>query len=126
MFFKNREGILHTKLYNEVTLISFKDGEVVLNTEKISDKSFNRVVAKFISTWTGRIWQVKSSTSNLGKSLHDEDIINQQKEIELMKNNHQVKKILEEFPDSRIHSITELAEVNSSEDLTNLKIKKEK
>jgi len=126
MFFKNREGILHTKLYNDVTLISFKDGEVILNTEKISDKSFNRTIAKMISTWTGRIWQVNSSTSNLGKSLYEEDIINQQKEIELMKNNIHVKKILNEFPASKIHAITELTDINYDEELVNLNIEKEK
>ena len=126
LFFKNREGILHTKLYNEVKLISFKQGEVVLNTESINDKSFNRSVAKLISTWTGRIWQVQSSSSNLGKSLYEEDILNQQKEIELMKNNIEVKKILNEFPESKIHSITELAEVNTDEEVLNSNIKKEK
>ena len=76
MFFKNREGLLHTKLYNDVKLVSFKEGEVTLNTSKINDTAFNRTVAKLISKWTGRIWQIHSSTSNLGKSLHDEDIIN--------------------------------------------------
>ena len=126
MFFKNREGILHTKLYNDVMLISFKDGEVVLNRENISDKNFNRTVAKLISKWTGRIWQIHSSTSNLGKSLYEEDIINQQKEIEVMKNNLEVKKILEMFPDSKIHSITELAEVNTNEEKINFDLKKEK
>ncbi len=126
MFFKNREGIFHTKLYNEVKLISFKEGEVILNTEKINDKSFNRSISKLISTWTGRIWQIHSSTSNLGKSLYEEDIIIQQKEIELMKNNPEVKKILNEFPESEIHSITDLTEVNANEESFNLDIKKEK
>ena len=126
MFFKNREGILHNKLYNDVSMISFKDGEVVINTSKISDPSFNRNIAKLISTWTGRIWQVNSSTSNIGKSLYEEDIINQQKEIELMKDNLEIKKILKEFPNSEIHSITELSEVNSSEELMGSEIKKEK
>ncbi len=125
-FFKNREGIIHTKLYNDVTLISFKDGEVILNTEKISDKSFNRTVSKLISKWTGKIWQINSSTSNLGKSLYEEDIINQQKEIELMKNNTEVKKILKEFPQGKIHSITELTDVNINEEIINSNIKKEK
>ncbi len=126
IFFKKREGILHTKLYNDVSLISFNDGHVVLNTEKIADKSFNRKVAKLISTWTGRIWQINSSTSNLGKSLYEEDIINQQKEIELMKNNIQVKKILEEFPKSRIHSITGVTDANLNDEVINSNIKKEK
>ncbi len=126
IFYKNREGILHTKLYNDAILISFKEGEVVLNTNKINDKTFNRTVAKLISTWTGRIWQINSSTSNLGKSLYEEDIINQQKKIELMKNNIHIKKILNEFPKSRIHSITELTDVNVNEDVINSNIKKEK
>ena len=126
MFFKYREGILHTKLYNDAKIVSFKDGEIYLNIDKITDKSFNRKIAKLISKWTGRIWQVNSSTSNLGKSLYEEDIINQQKEIEIMKNNIDVKKLMKEFPDSEIHSITELGEVNSQEETINTNIKKEK
>ena len=127
MFFKNREGLLHTKLYNDVKLVSFKEGEVTLNTFKINDTAFNRTVAKLISKWTGRIWQIHSSTSNLGKSLHDEDIINQQKEIEIMKNHPEVKKILKEFPESKIHAITELGEINDDDrDINQPKMKKEK
>ena len=127
MFFKNREGLLHTKLYNDVKLVSFKEGEVTLNTSKINDTAFNRTVAKLISKWTGRIWQIHSSTSNLGKSLHHEDIINQQKEIEIMKNHPEVKKILKEFPESKIHAITELGEINDDEtDINQPKMKKEK
>jgi hypothetical protein len=59
--------------------------------------------------------------------LHDEDIINQQKEIEIMKNHPEVKKILKEFPESKIHSITELGEINDDEaDINQPKMKKEK
>ncbi len=127
MFFKNREGLLHTKLYNDVQLVSFKEGEITLNTSKINDTGFNRTVAKLISKWTGRIWQINSSTSNLGKSLHHEDIINQQKEIEIMKNHPEVKKILKEFPESKIHAITELGEINDNDaDINQTKMKKEK
>ncbi len=126
MFFKNREGILHSKLYNDVKLVSFKQGEVVLNIEKINDISFIRSIGKLISTWTGRIWQIHTSTSNIGKSLYEEDIIIQQKEIELMKNNPKVKKILREFPESNIHSITELTEINTDEENIYLDITKEK
>ena len=94
--------------------------------KKFQISTFNKNVSKLISKWTGRIWQVNSSTSNLGKSLFEEDIINQQKEIELMKNNTEVKKILEEFPESRIHSISELTNVNEDKEVTTLSVKKEK
>ena len=126
MFFINREGMLHSKLYNDVKLISFKDGELVVNISKISDKYFTKNIGKLISTWTGRIWQIKTSSSNLGKSLYEEDIINQQKEIELMKDNLLVKKILNAFPLTKIHSISDLTDVNSNEEKVYFNIKKEK
>ena len=122
---KNKLDRINTELNDMMNSSSFKEGEIIINTQKISDKSFNRTIAKLISKWTGRIWQVHSSTSNIGKSLNEEDIINQQKEIELMKNNNLVKKILIEFPESSIHSITELTDVNTNEDIINSKIKKE-
>ena len=58
--------------------------------------------------------------------MNEEDIINQQKEIELMKNNSKVKKILKEFPDSKIHSITQLIDTKDNEVIIDSKIRKEK
>ena len=43
-----------------------------------------------------------------------------------MKNNSEIKKILNEFPESKIHAITELGEVNNIEEKLNIKTKKEK
>ena len=126
MFFLNREGMLHSKLYNDVKLIAFKDGELTINISRISDKYFTKNISKLISKWTGRIWQIKTSSSNLGKSLYEEDIINQQKEIELMKDNLLVKKILNAFPLTKIHSISDLTDVNSNEEKVYYNIKKEK
>ena len=126
MFFLNREGMLHSKLYNDVKLIAFKDGELTINISRISDKYFTKNISKLISKWTGRIWQIKTSSSNLGKSLYEEDIINQQKEIELMKDNLLVKKILNAFPLTKIHSISDLTDVNSNEEKVYFNIKKEK
>ncbi len=110
LFYKKREALLHTQLYNSVKLISFKEGEIVVNTSLIRDQHFNRNVAKLISRWTGRIWQVHSSDSNIGSSLSEEDIIDQQNEIKIMKNQPEVKKILDALPGLSIHSITDITE----------------
>ena len=91
-------------------LISFKDGEITINTSLIKDQHFNRNVAKLISKWTGRIWQIHSSDSNIGSSLSEEDIIDQQNEIKTMKNHNEVKKILEALPGLSIHSITDITD----------------
>ena len=101
---------MHTNLYNNVKLISFKEGEIEINSSSISDKHFNRTIAKLISKWTGRIWQVSSSTSNLGQSLYEEDLIQEQKEIEQMKDDPEIKKLLDSFPGIKIHSITNIKE----------------
>ena len=43
-----------------------------------------------------------------------------------MKNHPEVKKILKEFPESKIHAITELGEINDNDaDINQTKIKKE-
>ena len=110
LFHKKKEGILHTYLYNNVKLVSFKEGEIVINSEAITDPHFNRTIAKLISKWTGRIWQVSTSSSNIGKSLYEEDLLIQQKEIEIMKNDPQIKQILNKYPGVKIHSITNIHE----------------
>ena len=61
-----------------------------------------------MSKWTGRIWQIHSSSSNIGKSLYEEDLINQQKEIEKIKNHPKMKEILQVFPEASIHSISSI------------------
>ena len=117
MFYQKREGILHTYLYNNVKLISFKEGEVVINIKSVVDPHFTRTIAKLISKWTGRIWQVSSSSSNIGKTLQEEDLIFQQKEIERIKDDPEVKTILDSFPGVKIHSITEINETSKDKDL---------
>ena len=109
-FYIKREALLHTQLYNSVKLISFKEGEVTINTSAIRDPHFNRNVAKFISKWTGRIWQIHSSDSNVGSSLSEEDVVNQQNEIKVMKNHPEIKKILDALPGLSIHSITDITD----------------
>ena len=118
LFYQKREGMLHTYLYNSVKLVSFKEGEVVINTGKITEPNFSRTIARYISKWTGRIWQVSSSNSNIGKTLQAEDIINQQKEIDLMKNDSEIKLILETFPGTKIHSITPITETSEDKNET--------
>ncbi|MDC0037064.1 DNA polymerase III subunit gamma/tau [Alphaproteobacteria bacterium] len=118
LFYKNKEAILHTHLYNNVKLILFTEGEIEINSSSISDKNFNRSVAKLISKWTGRIWQVSGSTSNLGQSLYEEDLIQEQKEIDQMKEDSEVKNLLDSFPGIKIHSITNIKETIIEENET--------
>ena len=99
---------MHAHLYNSTKLISFKEGEVVINAEKILDHNFSRTIARNISKWTGRIWNISTSSSNIGKTLQEEDIMMKQKEIELMKKDPEVQKILNKYQGVSIHSITKI------------------
>ena len=127
LFYQKREGILHTLLYNSVKIVSFKEGEITINTEAITDPHFTRTIAKFVSKWTGRIWQISTSSSNIGKTLYEEDLLNQQKEIEIMKNDSEIKQILKKYSDVKIHSITNieetLDETITSDDIQQIKEK---
>ena len=51
-----------------LNLFLLKKEMLVINTEKITDPNFIRTIAKLVSKWTGRIWQINNSTtSNIGK-----------------------------------------------------------
>jgi hypothetical protein len=50
------------------------------------------------------------SDSNVGMSLYEEDIIEQQKKIEHMKSDPEIKSILESLPGTTIHAITNINE----------------
>jgi len=127
LFYQKREGMIHAYLYNNAKLISFKEGEVIINAKKIGDPHFTRTIAKQVSTWTGRIWQVISSTSNVGKTLYEEDLIDQQKEIDKMKNDKEIKILLDIFPGVKIHSITDINEtIDEKIPSDNLRQKKER
>ena len=102
--------MIHTFLYNNAKLVSFKEGEVIINTSSIVDQHYLRTIAKLASTWTERIWQISSSTSNIGKTLYEEDIILQQKDIEVMKTDPEIRNILETFSGVYIQSITNINE----------------
>ena len=125
LFYQKKEGMLHTYLYNSAKLVSFKEGEVIINAKSISDPNFNRTIAKLVSTWTGRIWQVSTSTSNVGQTLYEEDLIEQQKEIKLMKNDPEIKRILDTFPGVTIHSITDINQT-TEENISSIEIQKTK
>ena len=127
LFYQKREGMLHAYLYNNAKLISFKEGEVVINAKTVTDPHFTRIIAKLVSTWTGRIWQVISTNSNIGQTLYEEDLVEQNKQIDKMKNDPEVKNILDMFPGVKIHSITNIVETAKEEvSLDTLKEKKEK
>ena len=118
LFYQKREAMLHTYLYNNAKLISFKEGEVIFDAKFVADSHFTRTISKLISTWTGRIWQINTSESNIGKSLYEEDLINQHKEIELMKGDIEVKKLLDAFPGVSIHSITNINQTPDENELS--------
>jgi DNA polymerase III subunit gamma/tau len=100
--------MLHTYLYNNTKVIAFKEGEVEINVNSIADPHFTRTISKLVSKWTDRIWQVYSSTSNIGQTLYEEDLIEQKKEIDRMKEDPEIKEILSLFPDAKIYSITNI------------------
>ena len=108
LFYQKKEAMLHTYLYNNTKLISFEEGKITVNIEKISDPHFSRTVAKLVSKWTDRIWQITISDSNIGKTLYEEDLIIQQKEIEKMNKDLEVRDILTKYPGTKIHSISKI------------------
>ena len=125
LFHKYREPILYTKLYNQVKLISFEEGKVVINNNLLNDSDFIKTVTKLSLKWTGRIWNISLSDSKTGSTLAEEDIVIKQKKIENIKNDFDIKKIFEIFPGSTIHSIEKIDDIKNEDTEENLESIKE-
>ena len=108
LFHQYREGLLFTKLYHKVRLISFEEGKIIINIDSIKEPDFLRIISKLALKWTGRIWNITSSSSKIGNTLEEQEIINHKKKIEETKKDPEIKKILELFPCSSIHYIEEM------------------
>ena len=59
LFYQKREGMIHTYLYNNVKLVSFKEGEVVINAKIIENPHFTRTIAKLIAEYFGKPLKIK-------------------------------------------------------------------
>ena len=105
LFYKYREPLMYSKLYNQVRLISFEEGKLVINIDDLKEKNFPKQVIKLVSKWTGRIWTISLSDNKTGKTLAEEDIIIKENELEKVKKYPDIKRILDDFPGSKIHSI---------------------
>ena len=58
--------------------------------------------------------------------MYEEDLMNQQKEIEIFKKDEDINKILDQYPGSKIHSISDIHESKDESTFVNNKLSKEK
>lgn len=105
---KWREPVLHSQLYNHARLVSFKDGEVILNLLETGQSDLVEKLNRILRENTGKTWIVKKSTTDEGQPTLAQ--VAAEKEAKLKKEVSEgplVKSVLESFPGSKIERIDE-------------------
>lgn len=106
-FFKEQnEHIMHDHLMNDVSLVSFKEGEITLQILNQLDKGFISQLSQILKKYTGIEWKIEiidGNDNNISKKTIAEEIdLENIKNLEEIKKTKNVQNILELFPNSQV------------------------
>jgi DNA polymerase-3 subunit gamma/tau len=102
LFCQNKELVLYHHLLEDVRLIQFEPGKLVISPDHNVPKDFCAKVASYLQEWTGSNWLVSVSKVTGGTTIGAQQNAQQQALVEQVANETEVKEVLEMFPGARI------------------------
>jgi DNA polymerase-3 subunit gamma/tau len=108
---EHREPLLYTHLLQDVQVISYNPGHLILHVLPEVSRHFPLTLKNFLENATKREWKIEISPQEGLPSLKKQQEIAMQEQIENCKNHPLVKKALELFPESVIQNVTLSASV---------------
>lgn len=107
LFKKKKEILHHTHLIEDVSLVSFETGKIVLKLIDVQ-KDFPNKIAKLLKTWTNESWIVSASDDEGEQTIAQKNIDHENDLKQKMTNEPEINKILEVFPNSYINNIEKI------------------
>jgi len=113
LFETKREPLLYSHLYNDVRLISFAQGRVVVRPINHIPTDFAARVSRYLSQWTGEKWLLTYGEEEGEPSLREQEAAAQRQRMAYAKSHPSVQKIMALFPDSEVVSVEPVSEETS-------------
>jgi DNA polymerase-3 subunit gamma/tau len=108
MFGDHKEGLLHAYLTNNVRLVSFAPGTIVCVTEGRPPPDLAPTVARRLSDWTGRNWEVRLTSEGGGSTLAEQATATRHGARQLAGEDPLVQQALEVFPGAEITDVRDM------------------
>lgn len=105
LFSDKKEPILASHLEYDVQVTKYSPGEIHLFVPKSLSSIFVRTVREKLMQWTGHNWKFIQENDASGTTLADQKKVQQQELMSRLRQNPEIQKILEAYPDAKINTI---------------------
>ena len=117
LFGQHREIMLHALLMNDVHLVSFAPGKVVVRLSPQAQKHRLREISDRLKEWTGRPWIIETSFDEGGETLGDRARAEKNAIAERLKGSAPVRALEAAFPGIRLVDIRERKSAGPADDV---------
>jgi len=107
LFEKHRELMLSTQLKQHTRLVSFMPGKIELRLTSAMPRDFLPKVSECLTRWTGQLWKVVMSEGEGDASLHEQEQVRKDKQLQQAQAHPLVSSVLEQFPGAKIVNVKE-------------------
>ena len=108
-----KEIKLKYELENNVNLISFKNRNIEISFNENLDNNFIKNLTYKLLDWTGERWIITLSKRIVSKTIKEVKKINENNDLEELKNSDKYKKAISLFPDLEIVNVKNLEDENN-------------
>ena len=108
-----KEIKLKYELENNVNLISFKNRNIEISFNENLDNNFIKNLTYKLLDWTGERWIITLSKRIVSKTIKEVKKINENNDLEELKNSDRYKKAISLFPDLEIVNVKNLEDENN-------------
>ena len=108
-----KEIKLKYELENNVNLISFKNRNIEISFNENLDNNFIKNLTYKLLDWTGERWIITLSKRIVSKTIKEVKKINENNDLEELKNSDRYKKAISLFPDLEIVNVKNLKDKNN-------------
>jgi DNA polymerase-3 subunit gamma/tau len=105
LFRENHELIIYHSLYNDVFLVSYKEGELVFRQKPGVNHNLANQVAKLATEYTDINWKVRIVATGGEKTLSELDYISNEADNENVVQNELVQNVLNSFEGAKVKEI---------------------
>jgi DNA polymerase III subunit gamma/tau len=102
LFEQNREGLKSAQLKRDVRLVRFEPGIITIQVNPNLPRDFAAQVGACLTKWTGQAWKVVLSEDAGNASLHEQELVRKEQQIQEVSTHPLVNSVLEQFPGAKL------------------------
>ncbi len=107
LFEQHREAILYSHLYNDMRLVSFTPGHIVLHPTAHLGSEFPARIARHLTDWTGAAWRVTYSEEPGEPTLREQAAAAREQKINYARAHPAVQQVMAAFPGADVVEVDE-------------------